>query len=233
MSKNQYGINIDTLDTLIGNPTGAILVEGPAFRLERLSLPENGSIELGGDETLETTLWVEEGHAIVADNDIQAQETITLPPRKKFEVRAKTATVAYLFFGLPHEKSEYLKKAMSFDRRDKYWGTIESVVSKDYAGKRMLVRKGMQASLEYHCKKIEGYYVHSGKLLLRFRAGRGEDRFFVLEAGQTVFIPPGLMHQRGGLEDAVILEISTRDDDSDSFLVEDGQKIPMPNLPRM
>lgn len=230
MSNNQYGINIDTLDTLIGNPTGAILVEGPEFRLERLSLPKDGSIELRGDEVFETTLWMEEGHATIAGTDIKAQEGITLPPQQKFEVQAKAATIAYLFFGPPDGKSEYLTKIVSSDRRDKYWGTIESIVSKGYAGKRMLVRKGGQASLEYHCKKIEGYYIHSGKLLLRFRAGRGEDRFFKLEAGKTVFIPSGLMHQRGGVEDTVIIEISTRDDDSDSFLVEDGQKVPMPQL---
>jgi len=31
------------------------------------------------------------------------------------------------------------------------------------------------------------------------------------------------MHLRIGLEDSVILEVSTRDSDSDSYLVEDGQ----------
>ena len=65
---------------------------------------------------------------------------------------------------------------------------------------------------------------------MRLRAGRAEDRYFELELGTASFTPPGLMHQRGGLEDTVIIEISTRDEDSDSFLVEDGQKTKMPNL---
>ena len=230
---NQYGIDIQTLDTFVGKPASKILVEEPNFRLERLSLPEDGRIELPGDAAFESTLWVEEGRVTIGGVDVGAHEAITLPPKEEYEVKAKTPTIVYLFLGFPDPRSEYLKKTTSSDYRDKYWGTIESIVSKDYAGKRMLVKKGGQASFEYHCKKIEGYYIHSGRLLLRFRAGRGEDRFFELEAGQTVFIPPGLMHQRGGLEDTVIIEISTRDDDSDSFLVEDGQKIPMPRLRTM
>ncbi len=84
--------------------------------------------------------------------------------------------------------------------------------------------------MEYHCRKIESYFIHSGKLLLRLRAGRGEDRFFELEKGVSSFTPPGLMHQRGGLADTVIIEISTKDEDSDSFLVEDGQKRRMEGL---
>ena len=31
------------------------------------------------------------------------------------------------------------------------------------------------------------------------------------------------MHMRMGLEDTVIIEVSTRDNDADSYLVEDGQ----------
>lgn len=227
---NQYGINIDTLGTFMGKPTGAVLVEDPAFRLERLVLQKDSEVELPGDTAFEATLWLEEGEAVVGGVAMKAQEAITLQPQKKCVVRAHAPLAAYLFFGPADPASEYLKKSSSSDFRDKYWGTIESIVSKDYAGKRMLVRKGTQASLEYHCRKVEGYYIHSGKLLLRLRAGRGEDRFFTLAAGQTAFIPPGLMHQRGGLEDTVIIEISTKDEDSDSYLVEDGQKISMPRL---
>jgi hypothetical protein len=36
-------------------------------------------------------------------------------------------------------------------------------------------------------------------------------------------IEPGLMHMRMALEDTVIIELSTTDDDSDSHIVEDGK----------
>lgn len=225
-----YGFNVNTLETLVGKPANDVLIENEAFRLEKRILQSGGSSIVQCDKQFETTLWIEEGGAHVGEKAIKQHESITLPPKKTQMIVADTNTVAYLFYGPAGKNGEYMKVQQSFDKRDKYWGTIESVVSNDYAGKRMLVKKSAHASLEYHCRKIEAYYVHSGKLLLRFRAGRGEDRFLELGAGQTAFIPLGLMHQRGGIEDTVIIEISTRDDDSDSFLVEDGQKIPMPRL---
>jgi D-lyxose ketol-isomerase len=42
-------------------------------------------------------------------------------------------------------------------------------------------------------------------------------------AGESYDVRPGVMHMRIGLEDTVIIEVSTRDSDSDSYLVEDGQ----------
>jgi len=116
------------------------------------------------------------------------------------------------------------------DFRSKYWGSIETIVNGAYTGKRLIFRKGQHSSLHFHCAKTETYFIHSGKLLIRLRAGRGEDRFFELPAGYTLNIPPGLMHQSGALEDTVVMEVSTHDEDSDSFLVEDGQRIPMPRL---
>lgn len=109
------------------------------------------------------------------------------------------------------------------DFRDKYWGSIESIVSDDFAGKKIFLKKGGQSSLEFHCQKTESYYVHSGKVKVGLRIGRGENKSLVLNAGESFDIIPGLMHMRIALEDSVIIEISTRDSDSDSYLVEDGK----------
>ena len=110
----------------------------------------------------------------------------------------------------------------TFDFREKYWGSIETVVSQEMAGKRIEMRANSQSSLEFHCDKVETYYIHSGKVKVGLRVGRAENRSVIVAAGETFEVPPGLMHMRIGIEDSVIIEVSTRDDDSDSHLVEDG-----------
>lgn len=111
-----------------------------------------------------------------------------------------------------------------FDYRDKYWGSIQSVVNEAYTGKRIYLKAGAQNSLEFHCHKIETYFVHSGKMKAGLRLGRGENKSVIMESGDAFEIVPGLMHMRIGLEDSVIMEISTHDEDSDSHIVEDGRK---------
>ncbi|MBV9947431.1 MAG: hypothetical protein JOZ69_11320 [Myxococcales bacterium] len=110
------------------------------------------------------------------------------------------------------------------DFREKYWGTIETIVDDDFAGKRIFLREGGQSSLEFHTHKVESYFLHSGKVRVGLRTGRAENRSVILTAGQSFDVPPGLMHMRMALADSVIIEISTRDADSDSHLVEDGMK---------
>jgi len=109
------------------------------------------------------------------------------------------------------------------DVREKYWGRIETILSEDVAAKRIFVKKGGQSSLEYHVEKSESYYIHSGLLRVGLRIGRAENHSLVMSAGESYDVRPGVMHMRMGLEDTVILEVSTRDSDSDSYLVEDGQ----------
>ena len=234
---HSYGINVAILETLIKKPTPTRVEGGelttiffePLFRLHRL---DTDSVVRFETDEFETTVWLEMGSATVNNVPLVEHEALTIPPRHSWNIVADSRATFYLFSGQATHSETSPQKSSSFDRRAKYWGTIESVVSKSYAGKRIVKDKGAHASLEYHCRKLEGYYVHSGKLLLRLRAGRAEDRYLTLEPGMAVLIPPGLMHQRGGLENTVLMEISTHDEDSDSFLVEDGQKLPMPRLSR-
>ena len=109
------------------------------------------------------------------------------------------------------------------DVREKYWGKIETILDSDVAGKRILVTKGGQSSMEFHVHKHETYFIHSGLLKVGLRVGRAENRSIVLKAGESYDIHPGVMHMRMALEDTVIIEVSTRDSDTDSHLVEDGQ----------
>ena len=237
---NPCGIDINSLRKFNSKPIltklnwgeRGILIEGPAFRLEKISVDAGADADLDGSANFETTLWIREGKGSIQGIEMADSDTITLPPLKNWSIAAEKPITAYLFSGPADRVSEYFKKGKPFDYREKHWGTIQSIVSKDYCGKIVFVRKGKNSSLEFHCKKSEGYYVHSGHLLLRLRAGRAEDKFFELKEGTASFMPPGLMHQRGALEDTVIIEISTLDEDEDSFLVEDGKVNPMPNFKR-
>ena len=109
------------------------------------------------------------------------------------------------------------------DVREKYWGRIETILSGEIAAKRIFVQKGGQGSLEFHVEKRETYYIHSGLVKVGLRIGRAENRSIVMSPGESYDMRPGVMHLRVGLEDSVIIEVSTRDSDSDSYLVEDGQ----------
>jgi mannose-6-phosphate isomerase-like protein (cupin superfamily) len=109
------------------------------------------------------------------------------------------------------------------DVREKYWGRIETIMSEDVAAKRIFVQKGGRGSLEFHVEKRETYYIHSGLVKVGLRIGRAENHSIVMSPGESYDVRPGVMHLREGLEDTVIIEVSTRDSDSDSYLVEDGQ----------
>lgn len=140
------------------------------------------------------------------------------------EIKAKKDSCLYIFSGPPtvdNLKKVGFKKARVFNFRDQFWADmLWTMVNREFAGKKIYFRQGNNSSLHFHRLKTETYFVHSGKLFLRFKAGKGEDRFFVLEPGQAVDILPGLVHQAGGLEDTVIMEVSTRDYDADAFLIE-------------
>ncbi len=108
--------------------------------------------------------------------------------------------------------------------REKYWGRIETLIGGSVCLKRIACRAGSTSSLEYHCRKVETYYLASGRLDVGIRAGRGENGVVEMRPGDCVTILPGCMHCRIAHEDSVIIEVSTRDSDADSHIVEDGRR---------
>jgi mannose-6-phosphate isomerase-like protein (cupin superfamily) len=120
------------------------------------------------------------------------------------------------------ENAAVVKGEATLDFREKYWGTIETIVSQEVAGKRILILAGKQSSMEFHVKKTEAYYIHSGEVKVGLRVGRGENKSLILKEGDLFEVFPGTMHMRIGVKDTVIIEVSTPDDDGDSHLVEDG-----------
>jgi len=107
---------------------------------------------------------------------------------------------------------------------DKYWGNMQTLFENDqYTVKRIFMREGTQSSMEYHVKKEEAYYIEKGRLKVGTRIGRAKNTSLILEEGDVFHIPVGFMHMRIALEDTVIIEFSTLDDDGDSHIVEDGR----------
>jgi len=107
---------------------------------------------------------------------------------------------------------------------EKYWGHMDTLFEGyDYTVKRIFMHAGTQSSLEYHCKKKESYYIESGQLKVGVRIGRAKNRSVILNKGDVFHIPVGLMHIRVAKQDCVIIEVSTKDDDGDSHIVEDGR----------
>ena len=107
---------------------------------------------------------------------------------------------------------------------EKYWGNMTSLFEgEDFCVKRIFMKSGTQSSLEYHVKKKEMYYIESGSLKVGIRIGRAVNKSVILNQGDVFHINPGLMHMRIASEDVVIIEVSTKDNDSDSHIVEDGR----------
>ena len=92
---------------------------------------------------------------------------------------------------------------------DKPWGYELIWARTDrYVGKILHVKAGHVLSCQYHNKKDETMHVLSGELILRL--GRGDDlteRRFL--AGQSVHVPPLLIHQIEAVVDSDVLEAST------------------------
>ena len=96
-------------------------------------------------------------------------------------------------------------------RVDKPWGhELVWALTDRYVGKILHVRAGHILSLQYHNRKDETMHVLSGELILRTRPGTDlVER--TLARGESVRIPPRLIHQIEAVVDSDVLEASTSD----------------------
>jgi mannose-6-phosphate isomerase len=94
-------------------------------------------------------------------------------------------------------------------RVDKPWGyELVWARSDRYVGKILHVNAGHVLSLQYHNLKDETMHVLSGELILRTQpATELVER--VMRAGESVHIPPKLIHQIEAIVDTDVLEAST------------------------
>ena len=105
---------------------------------------------------------------------------------------------------------------------EKPWGREEVVEINDkYMVKKLTMWKDHRCSLQLHNHKKETIYVLSGKL--RIISGPDQDNLTgkIYTAGESITIPPGVVHRMEGAEDSVYLESSTPEMDDVVRLVDD------------
>ncbi|MCK4647530.1 cupin domain-containing protein [Candidatus Pacearchaeota archaeon] len=98
----------------------------------------------------------------------------------------------------------------------KVWGKEVWVANTDnYCGKKLILKKGKRCSLHFHKDKDETFYIERGRVLMEFNK-----EIRVMGENDVVRINPGMLHRFSGLENSVILEISTHHEDLDSYRIE-------------
>lgn len=112
----------------------------------------------------------------------------------------------------------------------KGWGWEKWVVNKpEYCGKLLHFEAGKRCSFHKHILKDETFYCHSGEIIVRY--GYNEDiekaSVVILKAGDSFYVPPGLIHQMIAIQDTDLFEFSTQHFDEDSIRIVrgDSQKI--------
>jgi mannose-6-phosphate isomerase-like protein (cupin superfamily) len=108
---------------------------------------------------------------------------------------------------------------------DKVWGKEEIVVNiNQYCLKFLHLRRGYQCSLHHHKIKDETFYISKGSVLMEYAFPNDpEIKEKVMGVGDDIRIKPFMKHRFTGLEDSVIIEISTQHLDGDSYR-EPGQE---------
>ena len=100
--------------------------------------------------------------------------------------------------------------AVPVERIEKPWGyEIVYAATEHYLGKVLFIRAGEQLSLQFHKRKDEVIYVHSGRIELDVgEPGRTPD-VEVVGPGRAFRFAPGVVHRWRALEDSTVLEAST------------------------
>lgn len=93
---------------------------------------------------------------------------------------------------------------------EKPWGFEELLEKNDfYVVKKLFMKKSNMCSLQYHKEKHETIYVLSGKLKVLYGKRKSNLKEIVLIKGQTIVIPPKVIHRMIGESNVFYLEAST------------------------
>ena len=98
-------------------------------------------------------------------------------------------------------------------RREKPWGheVVYAMGTHGYVGKLIAVTAGSSLSLQLHRHKDETIHVLSGEAL--FESGSDKDSLepTTMLAGDTVHVPPQVVHRITAVTDLMLAEVSTAD----------------------
>lgn len=103
----------------------------------------------------------------------------------------------------------------------KLWGYEKWLENNDkYCCKLLSLKKGYQCSLHKHKIKDEMFFIMQGHV--RLEVGK---KVMHMLSGSFVRIQSGVLHRFRGIEDSIIIEVSTHHEDSDSYRVEESMKV--------
>jgi len=105
----------------------------------------------------------------------------------------------------------------------KVWGYEKWLENNDkYCCKQLVINKGFQCSLHYHKLKDEMFFLTKGHVRLEL----GDEIMFLRE-GNFVRVPVGIPHRFRGLEDSILIEVSTHHEEEDSYRIkgEESRKV--------
>ena len=95
-------------------------------------------------------------------------------------------------------------------KTEKPWGyELLFARTPKYAGKVIFVKKGHRLSLQYHKKKDETIYIHSGKAILEIEISVGQLVQSQVTGGDCLHVTPGTKHRVTAIEDTILFEVST------------------------
>ncbi len=95
-------------------------------------------------------------------------------------------------------------------RVEKPWGyELRWARTDRYVGKVIHVNAGHALSLQYHNRKDETIYVHSGRMLFEIGELNGPLTTREMKPGDSVHVTPKTVHRMTAIEDCDILEVST------------------------
>lgn len=115
------------------------------------------------------------------------------------------------------ENAPKVKKAWGFE-----WWIVNT---ENYCFKVLEILPGFQCSMHRHSVKDETFIVQNGEVILEQRDIRGFPLSEVLHPGDQRHIATGTLHRFGSIDGAVIFEISTHHDDSDSYRITESGPI--------
>lgn len=115
------------------------------------------------------------------------------------------------------------------DIHEKVWGSEEWVVNcEKYCMKILKLKKGFRCSMHSHHFKDETFYILSGNV--RMEIFKEEPKGFVFNdevmyPGASIRITPNTLHRFTGIEDSVIIEVSTQHFEDDSYRITNSEKV--------
>jgi mannose-6-phosphate isomerase-like protein (cupin superfamily) len=109
---------------------------------------------------------------------------------------------------------------------EKPWGKEEVIeINERYMMKKLTMWAGHRCSIQYHNLKKETIYVLSGDLMIYTGTSQGNLSGRIFKSGESLTIPPGLIHRMEAVTDSVYLEASTPELDDVVRLVDDYQRV--------